>query len=218
MIERTEIIYSSKSIEEALLLRALLEERGIDAVVENELLQAATGGLPLGPTTSPQVRVAADQAQKARQVVKAFEQHQQAARTRPSEYAGDPQNDICAWPVCPECGRRRQTVCPICETLGDDFPLADANYGAAAHARGENGSSANGLTVLCHICDEPFTPEFFRRCSGCGHQYPDGRIVTPGSFAGERDYITPQAWLVLLGTLGIAAGVIAYFWWLTRTT
>ncbi len=27
------------------------------------------------------------------------------------------------WPVCPECNRRRQTVCPVCDTPGIDFPL-----------------------------------------------------------------------------------------------
>ena len=30
-----------------------------------------------------------------------------------------------AWPLCPDCQQRRQTVCPVCDVSGDDFPLAD---------------------------------------------------------------------------------------------
>lgn len=32
------------------------------------------------------------------------------------------------WPVCPECGARRTARCPICSTVGDLFPLADAEF------------------------------------------------------------------------------------------
>jgi hypothetical protein len=215
MIERTEIIYNAKGIEEALLLKSLLEERGIDAVIENDVLQAAAGALPLGPTTAPQVRVAADQAQKARQVVAAFEQHQQIARTRPSELAGDPRNDLSAWPVCPQCGRRRQTVCPICETAGDEFPLADANFGATRPEDADDASRR--LTVICNICDEPFTPDFYRRCAWCGHEFPDGRAAAGEVHDHEREYLTPQAWIVILAMIGITVAIIGYFWWLMET-
>lgn len=30
-----------------------------------------------------------------------------------------------SWDVCPECGARRIAVCRFCNTIGDDFPLAD---------------------------------------------------------------------------------------------
>lgn len=32
------------------------------------------------------------------------------------------------WPLCPECGARRTARCPICSTVGDLFPLADAEF------------------------------------------------------------------------------------------
>ena len=38
------------------------------------------------------------------------------------------QSALAIWPVCPTCGRRRLTRCPICKTAGNLFPLADADY------------------------------------------------------------------------------------------
>lgn len=32
------------------------------------------------------------------------------------------------WPVCPECGARRPTCCPVCRTVGDIFPPADTEF------------------------------------------------------------------------------------------
>lgn len=32
------------------------------------------------------------------------------------------------WPVCPECGARRAVRCPVCQTVGDLFPPADAEF------------------------------------------------------------------------------------------
>ncbi len=38
------------------------------------------------------------------------------------------QEALAVWPVCPECGRRRITTCPICNVSGNLFPLADADF------------------------------------------------------------------------------------------
>ncbi len=38
------------------------------------------------------------------------------------------QEALAIWPVCPQCGRRRITTCPICHTSGTLFPLADAEF------------------------------------------------------------------------------------------
>ena len=32
------------------------------------------------------------------------------------------------WPRCPQCDARRPTICPVCQTAGTDFPLADADF------------------------------------------------------------------------------------------
>ncbi len=38
------------------------------------------------------------------------------------------QEALALWPVCPDCGRRRITTCPICHASGNLFPLADIDY------------------------------------------------------------------------------------------
>lgn len=55
---------------------------------------------------------------------------------------------LAIWPVCPKCGNRRETVCPICHVTCDLFPLADIDYWDPPEATGavsgdEPGSSAS---------------------------------------------------------------------------
>ena len=38
------------------------------------------------------------------------------------------QEALSLWPVCPECGKRRITRCPICKVAGNLFPLADSEF------------------------------------------------------------------------------------------
>lgn len=38
------------------------------------------------------------------------------------------QDALALWPVCPDCGTRRITRCPICKVTGNLFPLADAEF------------------------------------------------------------------------------------------
>ncbi len=35
---------------------------------------------------------------------------------------------VAVWPVCPECGRRREVRCPVCHRSGDLFPPADEDF------------------------------------------------------------------------------------------
>ncbi|MBR2694738.1 MAG: hypothetical protein IKE69_11065 [Thermoguttaceae bacterium] len=35
---------------------------------------------------------------------------------------------VAVWPVCPECGRRREVGCPVCHRAGDLFPPADDEF------------------------------------------------------------------------------------------
>jgi|GEM_PF-4344012 len=101
------------------------------------------------------------------------------------------------WERCPVCDKKRTTICPICRTAGDDFELAflsDGNDdGPLTEAVGCScGPSCGGKKkeeapqkpkdeateilhqVLCHGCDDPFTPEFANVCVHCGHQFPEG--------------------------------------------
>ena len=73
MQDDLQTIYQGGTIEQAHLLRNLLEEQGITAWVQNEVLGAAVGGLPPGMTTLPRVDVANHDAARARQLVDAFD-------------------------------------------------------------------------------------------------------------------------------------------------
>lgn len=69
------------------------------------------------------------------------------------------QSALAVWPVCPECGRRRLTRCPICKTTGNLFPLGDADFWTP-----ETGA------------DPPSNPSDATSCGGscecgCGHHH-----------------------------------------------
>ncbi len=219
MTANSEIIYTAGQIDEAVLLVQLLAERDIDAQIENEVLQGSLGGLPPGEATNPRVRVAAGDVNKAREVVKAFEYQQRIGRERVEE-SEDDSDEHCDdhwadWPACPQCHRRRQTVCPVCETAGSDLPLADANHDGLAPLLGPNkdvGDASRPL-VICTTCDEPFAPTFYRVCQWCGHEFPDGLAPPPPEPPAER--LSGRTMAVILALAALLAAIGAYFWWLT---
>jgi len=144
------------------------------------------------------------------------------------------------WPCCPECGQRRQTLCPICELADDEFPLAEfipaaesvggetepeperAEHpptccGAAAcgsePAREPGGTTrdAGDMLLLCSACDEAFTPKFYRFCAGCGFDFGSG-IEVPS--VQRDDEFNTRTLVAILLTLGLMTAVLGYFWWL----
>ncbi len=52
---------------------------------------------------------------------------------------------VAVWPVCPECGRRREIVCPVCHRAGDIFPPADAEFWFTS----DNPPSADRAVASC---------------------------------------------------------------------
>lgn len=62
-------IYSASNGAEAYLVKALLEQNDIPAVVQGDMLGAAAGGIPVGPSIAPTVSVAEADAQRARALV-----------------------------------------------------------------------------------------------------------------------------------------------------
>lgn len=126
-----------------------------------------------------------------------------------------------AWPQCPLCGTRRQCVCPICETAGTAFPLADYQVSPAPLRATLPGADATApqppadiqLPLLrCTICDEIFHPHFYHVCQACGHDFHDG--IRPGIPA--RDDINSRAVAAVVVLLAVMATVFAYFWLLLR--
>ena len=88
----------------------------------------------------------------------------------------DPET-IDAWPTCPECGRRRHTMCPICETAGSEFPQADSISGedeTELEGTDDPGDPLGRRPLLCPTCDEPFIPDYLHECEWCNHDFGYG--------------------------------------------
>jgi hypothetical protein len=60
--------YRARNLPEAHMIRIALEEAGIPAQIEGELLQGAVGDLPIGWPTAPRIVVAESQVDAARQI------------------------------------------------------------------------------------------------------------------------------------------------------
>ena len=144
------------------------------------------------------------------------------ARAALDRYAGDvPLGDErwCDWPRCPQCGRRRPTVCPTCELGGDDFVLAEFIPAAAplestrpdTEAAELDGShAADSVLLMCPVCDEAFAPRFYRLCPDCGHDFGDGVEIPPDG----ADVLSGRAVLVLIALALLTLAALGYFWYI----
>jgi len=156
--EPTEI-YSAQSVVQAYLLKNLLADQGITAVVSNQLLHGGSGVDMVGTPTAAKVVVAAEDAAAAREFALDFDERSQDQATWP----GEPLDyDGSAWPTCPQCGAKRTTRCPICETSGTEFTEADRGF------LGELAESAEGA-------------EAGSSCSCSGSCSPKGEADSHGS-------------------------------------
>lgn len=222
MQDDLQTIYQGGTIEQAHLLRNLLEEQGITAWVQNEVLGAAVGGLPPGMTTLPRVDVANHDAARARQLVDAFDRQLRVGPPPEDDAFSDtrtasdvtPAPDWTGWPCCPDCGQRRNTHCPICHDAGNEFPLAEYNVAAPTAVPAEQGENrvASLQLLVCSVCDEAFHPRFYRRCAWCGHDFEDG-VETENL---PRERIGERAVLVMVALGALAMLMFGYLWFLFR--
>ncbi len=220
------VVYSAANLQEAHLLKGLLAQREIDAVVLNEALGAATGGVPVGQATSPRIGVAQADEAKARQVVVAFERQQQIGPPQVDDIF--PHNeDSEPWPVCPSCGRQRETMCRTCGVAGTDFPEADyqvvsmepaTQQQGASCGCGSTGSCAGDepepvqtkgvgqptpLLLMCETCDEVFQPRFYRICPWCDHDFGTG--IEPPDPSTKEDLNSRTKFVLALMGIGFFA-------------
>ncbi len=253
------VIYAAASPAEANLLRNLLAEAGIRAVVTNAALSGGAGVDVVGWATLARVAVARRNAPVARQIALEFDRTVCTRTSSPTEEtsAGEEQPAAAAsdavaapdWPRCPECDSRRATRCPICSTEGADFRPADTDYSGvlgvaedasplstcgcgsdschkdespgqatpedvatsadAGEPADDDGAAAPpGLTLLCPICDEPFAPQYARRCRQCGHEFDEGFEVAGPREAEHFDY---RLAALIAGVLAVVAGLFFYF-------
>jgi hypothetical protein len=209
-------IYSAKDAFNAELLRAELEKYGITAWVVNEKLGAALGELPPGWSTNPRLLVEASQAEQARNLAVEFDLRTSShigAKESADELDPTAAHDdtLDAWPRCPECDERRLAICRICQTSGNDFPLA---YSGAAPPHFEATDDPQ-VMVVCPGCDEPFFPEYYKLCEHCGHEFATGRSVRqPVRSGGEADpQINSGRLLIVLACfVGFLIASAAYLW------
>src|SRR5437870_4483115 len=115
------VIYRGWQLQEAYLLRNLLIDQGIPAVVLNENVQSLRGAVPMTPETGPQVAVREEFAEQARAFALQFDTAQR--RLSPTDDVPAPSNvnQLAApgWPVCPECGAARSAKCPVCGEIAE---------------------------------------------------------------------------------------------------
>ena len=64
--------------------------------------------------------------------------------------------------------------------------------------------------LLCPTCDEPFTPQFARRCSACGHEFPDGIDQPQAERASEG--LNLRILICLGGIVLFTAAALIYLW------
>jgi hypothetical protein len=144
-----------------------------------------------------------------------------------------------AWPICPQCGANRVTRCTFCNTTGTKFCRAEVDFGRLLglsgnakspsccgpegcsplkevskaeelHQLGGPASPADSVMLLCPTCDEPFTPQFARRCSNCGHESPDGFDQSEADKGGEG--LNLRILFCLGGVILFAVATLVYFW------
>jgi hypothetical protein len=201
---------------EAQRLKELLAEAGIAGVLVDADLQEAPGSDVWGLVAPIQVAVDEPYAEAARWIAMGFDSlvAAQAARgaqqraaaeaearrkeaEREERAAFEPAGPA-SWPRCPGCQTPRLSRCPACQTRASEFSPAEMPAGTEA---------AEPL-VLCPECDEPFVPEYARRCHECGHEFPDGFDPSGGP---PPDTFNWRVLVTIVALVAVVAVVIAYF-------
>jgi len=216
-MSRLVCVFVADSPAEAHLVRNRLADYGIDATLQNDALQAASD-VGRDWSLSPRVMVPIEDAEFAREVAEEFEVRQKSrgARDTDSEWPTDPL-DWEDWPCCPRCRRRRLTHCPACHTAGTDFPLAefvspDSPDEPIRLVADDPDGRHDGVLIVCPTCDEAFSPEFYRRCENCGHEFERG-LEPPTVTPFEETTRHGVAWLV---SIALFLGAIYVAWRLLR--
>ena len=205
-------IYTAGDSAQASLLVNRLERHGIRAMVLNETLQSGAAEI-IGQAVALKIVVVASEADAARAIAETFDRELvESAHYENTEERTWSAETIAAWPVCDGCQRPRHTMCEICGTAGSDFPLADMPPAQAMTDEALSGEAGPVLMVLCPTCDEPFVPEFLRRCQWCDHDFGEGRdydLAPDGDMAPDGSVTSQLLENLNHRALGLAVGVLA---------
>ena len=131
MSQRQTVVYAARTSQDAHLLRNLLADLQIKAIVVNDVLERGSGVDVLGWPTLARVVVAEEDAARAREIALEFDRQVGSTAASPRD-EGPPPEEVATtsetWPTCPGCAARRSTRCPICGTAGSDFQPADMGF------------------------------------------------------------------------------------------
>jgi predicted RNA-binding Zn-ribbon protein involved in translation (DUF1610 family) len=144
------IVHTARSNAEAEIIKTWLQQQGIQASIFNGEMNSGAFEIV---ETDPQVIVAAEDYERALEVIDDFrnELEQPADMSRVSDAEG--QFD---WPLCPICDEMRLARCQKCETVSSEFSTDES---------GDHDS------VICLHCNEPTSIAFVDQCRFCDHDF-----------------------------------------------
>ena len=225
MDETFAVILATPDRHQAVLVKNLLGQHDIDALLDNEapdVLHGGTGGQVTGgvfgiEASETRVLVRDDDAQRARDILKQAAESLASGMSSPALAALESgmDHDDEPWPACPRCQQRRLTTCPVCETSGTNFPqafLPDDEQIVRVIERSRDAEADDDdqtLFLLCPTCDEPFVPRFPAVCEWCGHRFDDG-WERPESPTPDREALDINV-RVLATIAGLIITIVALF-------
>jgi hypothetical protein len=219
MSDRHVVIYTAPESKPALKLCQHLAQIGIRAQLINTPKTAQPDAASAN-ANHVQVVVAENDQLVAQQIALEFgrpELHHGCAIVDVLVDDRDP-DTIDAWPTCPSCGRKRHTMCPICETAGSEFPPADTISGGdetELEGTDDPGDPLGRRPLLCPMCDEPFVPDYLRQCEWCNFDFGYG-LEKPLELDDSLEPVNWRVGVLIAGLLGLAGLLIFYMNFLMR--
>jgi hypothetical protein len=209
MSDRHVVVYTSPEADNAARLCQHLHQVGIQAQVIAPPKPASDRSA--ATTNHVQVIVSESDEMVAQQIAMEFDRPELHHGCAVVDVVVDAreQATIDAWPTCPECGRKRHTMCPICETAGTEFPPGDAISGGDEtdlEGTDDPGDPLGRQPLLCPTCDEPFIPNYLRECEWCNFDFGHG-VEKPFAFHESFEPVNWRVW-TLIGVLAAFAGLI----------
>jgi hypothetical protein len=108
-------VYTARDEMDASFVRGLLQQEGIEAVVQGQALGEIWGNLPLSAESSPTVWVPEADVERARPVIDEYR------RTDEANAVDDAERPRATW-VCPNCGERVEEQFTQCWKCGHNRP------------------------------------------------------------------------------------------------
>ena len=111
-------VYTARDEMDANFVKGLLEQRGIQAVVQGQALGEVWGNLPLSAASTPTVWVPEADVERARPLVEEYR------RTDEANAVDDAERLRTTW-ACPNCGEKVEDQFTQCWKCGHNRPTGD---------------------------------------------------------------------------------------------